>query len=281
MSLERFKLPAPESRLFIHKGTIYKLKLSYKYSASNNSAFLPCRPSTMQLEVEHVLRAVLHEDNKLQPLKQQTKHFLVDCEFVPWAMAKKLLFEDRGQKVRIPAHDHMIVVTVQPNSQEEKKYGETKKDQAFRKATQQKSMPKPKSSHEDSLVIPETPEKPDADMMRKIIQKNNLRGDSAQKTGRRVVPETPVEPSTSGIKVIAEKERLSRSTRSRSVTKKLHSTRQDSVRSRVVKRRQQLLAKAIENIGDESSDEDMRESASQETAENGRPFHFWFSYLVI
>lgn len=38
-----FKLPAPDLRLFVYKGVLYKLKLLYKYSESRSS-FLPCAP---------------------------------------------------------------------------------------------------------------------------------------------------------------------------------------------------------------------------------------------
>ncbi len=265
MSLERFKLPAPDTRLFIHRGTIYKLKLSYKYSPGTKSAFLPCRPRTMQLEVEQVLRAVLHTDNKLQPLKTQTEHFLIDCKFVPWATSKKLRFEDKGKN--LPAHDEMIVITVQPNSKEvaTDRKEETGKDEGSIKAAEHTSTTMPKSSRtsmenssfENVRVIPETPERPDASTMKKIVKKNNLTGSSARRSDS--VPrqqEIPVNAGSSGA-----------NTKSSSFTRK----QPDTVRSRVVKRRHLILAQAIEDTRDRSSDEEVGSTASQEITKNGKP----------
>ena len=66
----------------------------------------------MQKEVEDALKAVLHKDNRVQPIKIKTAHFLINCEMKPWAAVKKLGFEENGQE--IPAYPDMIVLTVQP-----------------------------------------------------------------------------------------------------------------------------------------------------------------------
>ena len=66
----------------------------------------------MQKEVETALRAVLHKDNRQEPLKIKTSNFLIDCDIKPWPAVRKIVFEENDREV--PAFPEMIVLTVQP-----------------------------------------------------------------------------------------------------------------------------------------------------------------------
>ena len=120
MPLSEFPLLQDDTKLLIHKDTLYKVKVRYD-EVINGTVAAAMNKNKVHAQIEDTFRAILHliqteETLNLKPIL--TENFLISIVTTPWTFCRSYGFSQKGKELEAYPLQFEFRIKVQDNTKQ-------------------------------------------------------------------------------------------------------------------------------------------------------------------